>query len=342
MTIRLICPGLFGPSGLASGPLPKTPALDRLLARADCLEIAPRDPLELLALAFGLGPAAPDRDLPFAALCMLAERPDLASQGCWLHADPVHLRPDRDRLLLFAGASLAVQGSEANALMLAFNAHFAEDGLELMVTGSGRWYLRVREVPELRTWPLHRVHGRAVDAYLPTGPDARTWARWQNEAQMLFFQQPVNRAREAAGRPTIGGVWTWGGGVLPQVPGGPRLTVADDPLGVGLARASGCRVLGLDELIRTAEGWPPAAIDSAVAFWDRLWWPALEGDWDAWKGAVTGLETLAERLLADLGTGRIRTLTIEDGIGTSFAVSRRSLLRFWRRGEGLHDRVGRS
>ena len=111
--------------------------MDRLLARADCLESAPRDPLESLAQAFGLTLDAPERDLPTAALCLLAEAPNLARQGCWLHADPVHLRPDRDRLLLFGGPSLEVQESEASALVSAFNAHFAEDGLDPQVDAPG-------------------------------------------------------------------------------------------------------------------------------------------------------------------------------------------------------------
>jgi hypothetical protein len=198
----------------------------------------------------------------------------------------------------------------------------------------------VRQPPELRNWPLHRVQGQGVDGYLPSGPDARAWMRWQNEAQMLFFQHPVNRARETAGRPTIGGVWTWGGGCLPRVPGGPSLTFADHPLAVGLTRVSGGRVLGLDRLTGTAEDWPPAASQSVLAFWDRLWWPALEGDWDTWGGAAEDLEYLVHRLLADLKAGRLRRLIVEDGTGAQFAVTRTALMRFWRRRGVLRDRIG--
>jgi hypothetical protein len=342
VNIRVLCPGLFGPPGTVPGSLPETPRLDRLLGRADDLEAGPRDPLESLADAFGLTAAAPDRDLPTAALCLLAEAPDVAPHGCWFHADPVYLRPDRDRLLLFAGPSLGLQESEAEALISAFNLHFAEDGLALKAIRPGRWYLRVRDIPELRTWPLHRVHGHSVDGSLPTGLDAGAWMRWQNEAQMLFFQHPVNRARELAGRPTIGGVWTWGGGRLPKVPGGPSLTFADHLLAVGLARASGGRVLGLDALSRIAEGLPSTAPDFALAFWDRPWWPALAGDWDAWGRAVAELEAVVDRLLADLKAGRIGTLSLDDGTGRRFEVTRRVLMRFWRRGGGLRDRIGRS
>jgi len=122
LKVHLICPGLFG---LCPDPraLPQTPSLDRLLARADAHESPPRDPLETLAAQFGVC-APPGGDLPSAALCLLAEAPDQARAGCWFHADPVHLRADRDRLLLFSGPSLAVTDAEAAALVSAFNAHF--------------------------------------------------------------------------------------------------------------------------------------------------------------------------------------------------------------------------
>ena len=181
-----------------------------------------------------------------------------------------------------------------------------------------------------------------MDGFLPTGPDARTWMRWQNEAQMLFFQHPVNRARETAGRPTISGVWTWGGGCLPQVPDGPSLTIADHPLAVGLARASGGHALGLDALAGPLDGLSPTSLDPVLAFWHRLWWPTLEGDWDAWGAAVAELEVLVDRLLADLKSGRIRSLTLDDGAGWKFRVVRRSLMRFWRRRGGLRERIRRS
>ncbi len=344
VNIRILCPGLLGPPDPPTGQLPPTPALDRLLARADCLESSQRDPLETLAAAFGLT-VSPDRDLPSAALCLLAQVPELARVGCWVHADPVYLRPDRDRLLLFSGPSLGVREDEARALIAAFNAHFGSDGLELAGPSPDRWYLRVPGAPELRTSPLHLVHGRSVDPYLPTGADSRVWARWQNEAQMLFFQHPVNQARAAVGRPAISGVWTWGAGVLPSVTGGPALTVADHPLAVGLVRAGGGRIQCLDALAGRNGSWPwigdENGAESILLFWDRLWQPAIEGDWDAWRRSLSELETLAAGLWLDLRAGRLSALRIDDGSGLRCALVRLALGRFWRRRGGLRERMVR-
>jgi len=340
LKVYLICSGLFGLQIPDPRALPPTPSLDRLLARADAQESPSRDPLESLAAQFGVC-ALPGGDLPSAALCLLAEAPDQARAGCWFHADPVHLRADRDRLLLFGGPSLAVTDAEAAALVSAFNAHFEAEGLVLMAPGPSRWYLRVSTVPRLRTQPMHRVSGRPLDAARLTGPEAGDWTRWQNEAQMLFHQHPVNQAREAAGLPGISGVWTWGGGVLPEVPTGPDLLAADHPLGIGLAGAMGVHRLDLGELGQTPSIWPALAPESVLIFWDRLWWPALAADRDAWCVALAELEVLIAGLMADLVAGRMRSLVLDDGERQRFDLTAWGLRRFWRRG-GLQGRLAAS
>ena len=335
--LRLMCPGLFGPAELIAGRDVRTPVLDRLLARADRLETQPRDPLEVLAAAFTIQPP-PDRGLPSAPLCLLAEAPELTQDGYWFHADPIHLRPDRDRLRLFAGPLLALQPLEAAALLDSFNAHFAEEGLSLIAPGPGAWYLRLDRSPDLNTHPLHAVSGQDLDRYLPTGADARPWNRWQNEAQMLFYDHPVNLERERQGRPTISGVWTWGGGVLPQVSGGPDLTIADHPLAAGLAQAAGRPWLGLGELAQLLPDRLASGPAEVLIFWDALWWPALTGDGETWCAALTGLESLVARLSAAQAAGRVRSLTLDDGYRWSFALTSWGRRRFWRRGR-LRERL---
>lgn len=331
--------------------LPRTPALDRLLARADCLDQQPRDPLAALAAAFTIrptnrsGPQAATayqppsgRDLASAPLSLLAEAPHRAHNGVWFHADPVHLHPDRDQLLLFAGPSLALQPAEAAALVDTFNTHFAEEGLSLVAPRPGAWFLRVDSPPDLNTYPLHAVAGRALDGLLPSGADARTWNRWQNEAQMLFYDHPVNLERERQGRPTISGVWTWGGGVLPLVADGPDLTIADHPLAAGLARAAGSGLLGLDALAQRPSAWLESGPTEVLIFWDALWWPALTGDAETWCAALAGLEALIGRLCAAQAVGQVHSLRLDDGDRRSCTLTAWGRRRLWRRG-GLRERL---
>ena len=340
MKVRLICPGLFGVHSLDPRSVPPIPALDRLLACAGAQESPQRDPLETLAAQFGVF-APPGADLATAVLCLLAEGPDLVQVGCWLHADPVHLRADRDRLLLFGGPSLGLGPEEAAALVAAFNAHFQADDLTLIAPEPNHWYLRVPALPDIRTQPLHRASGWPLDVTVPTGPEARAWGRWQNEAQMLFHRHPVNQAREAAGRPLVSGVWTWGGGALPQVSDGPDLMVSDHPLGAGLARALGAHLLGLGEVAQSSATWLALAPESVLIFWDALWWPALTADREAWCDALAQLETLTATLTADLAAGRVRALVLDDGERWRFTLGRWGLRRFWRR-RGLSHWLGRS
>ena len=53
------------------------------------------------------------------------------------HADPVHLRPDRDRLILFDSRNLGITHEEAGALVGLFNGHFAADGMRLQAPDLG-------------------------------------------------------------------------------------------------------------------------------------------------------------------------------------------------------------
>jgi hypothetical protein len=334
--VHLICPGLFGGPDVISGFVPPTPALDRLLARADREETSQRDPLETLAAVFDVSPA-PGCDLPSAPLSLLAEAPDLVVNDCWYHADPVHLRADRDQLLLFGGPPLGVTQGESDALVTAFNAHFGSDGLELVATEAGHWYLRTGWAPDLLTEPLYRVTGRPVVAFPAQGADARVLGRWQNEAQMLFYSHRVNEDRETAGRPTINGVWTWGGGVLPEVTVGPDLTFADHPLALGLALAQNGRLRGLGDLSQPNWQWGDPAPVSVLIFLDALWWPALALDAAAWLAALSDLETLILRLSEELAAGRVSTLILDDGQQWRFTLTRWGLRRFWRRGRGLRE-----
>lgn len=331
MDLELICPGLFGPIDLSADGQIATTAIDRLLSRADGGATQPRDPLEILAARFGLA-AASGSDLPSAPLCLLSDAPELDPSGFWLHADPVHLYADRDRLILFAGPSLDLQADESAALAATFNDHFESDGLRLIVTDPGRWYLYSIRTPDLITRPLHAVAGGPVDGALPTGTDARDWIRWQNEAQMLFYTHPVNQARERRGAPTIGAIWTWGGGRLPSVGMGPDLMIADHPFAVGLCKAAGTRLL--------APGSWQGDLDtngSTVIFWDEHWWPALNGDTQGWLAGLAELESMVAGLLDALMKGGVSGLTLDDGQSRRFEASRGGMLRFWRQRGRLMD-----
>ncbi len=113
--------------------------------------------------------------------------------------------------------------------------------------------------------------------------------------------------------------------------------MADHPLALGLAGASGGRSLGLD-------GWGAsqgAPGGSVLVFWDHLWWPALERDGAAWVQSLQELERLVADLLGEFAAGRIRLVLLDDGESYRFALDRFSFLSFWRRRGTLRDWISR-
>ncbi|UHD17181.1 phosphoglycerate mutase [Thiocapsa bogorovii] len=332
--LTLICPGLLGPIPAAPETLPKVSAIDRLLARADLIPAGGHSAGIALLRDVGVS-IDPDEDAPTASLSLLGEASDARCDGYWMHADPVHLRPDRDRLLLFAGEGVAPDRAEADALVALFNSHFAADGLRLTAPHPNRWYLKSDRILDLRTETLERVVGGPVPIDLPSGADARRWRGLMNEVQMLFYGSEVNRLREQVRRPAISGIWTWGGGVLPERSGEPPdAVIGDDPLTAGLARWCGVAH-------RSLEGWSPQESlpgRRQLVLWDRLGAALLERDLAGWSTALEALEGTIAVLEARIKRRGLDEVRLDPCEGIVYRLTRSSARRFWRRGglaEGL-------
>ncbi|HEX7965966.1 MAG TPA: hypothetical protein VF651_09630 [Gammaproteobacteria bacterium] len=286
---------------------PRLPSLERMLARA-----ARRETRHLhgcVAPLFGLAPAAV-AEAPFARLA----DGGTADDSWWLRADPVHLAPDRDQLVLMPQSVLELAHAETQALAEAFNKVFADDGWHLEFPHPLRGYLSCPKPLDVFTHDPAPFMGGPVLAAMPTGPDAARLKLLMNELQMLFHTHAVNSAREEAGRPPINSLWFWGGGRLPPVSGvAPRQVVSDLPLVQGLAlwagreplMPAGARITG-DSLIALAAG------DVA----------ALERGWFA-------------PLLAAVKDGTLRHLDMHLGGLGDFTLDRGGARRFWRFGRPM-------
>jgi hypothetical protein len=290
-SVELIVPGLLGPVPPLE-PAPQTPTLDLLL---DCATQTPAGPdlPTVLLQAFGVGAAAP--------YALAADDGDWDRQGWWLCADPVHLRPDRDLLRLFDARYLGISRTEADALVAAFNAHFADDGLSLHAPVSDRWYLHSERPRALETTPLPRVLGHHIDGHLPTGADASRWAALMSEAQMLLYQHDVNRAREAAGRPAVNGLWCWGGGRWQAPPRAPDVAAGSAPLLRGLTAAAGMPMVADAEVAALLAG-PHRAV---LAVREELDAALKDRDTAAWAAAAEQLDDWLGPLPAALGNGEV-------------------------------------
>ena len=335
-SLDLLVPGLLGPVPIPPQDIPAVPVLERLLSCGTPLPGGRIGLSESLFTAFGLdlgenSGEAPRRVPPSAPLCYLADAPHGDQDGYLLHADPVHLRLDRDQMLLYDARRLDLTRPEADTLVAVFNAHFAAEGLTLEAPVPGRWYLRLRGAPKLCTQPLDAVVGRSVAPYLPTGADARRWVRILNDAQMLFAQAEPNRRREADGRLPVSGIWPWGGGELSDLePRSVHASVfADHPLAVGLSRRSGVTHHPLT--------WVEGGLATAVAagpvlvVWDRLWPGVLDADWELWTAELVHLEVRLAQVQGLLASRRLHHWALDGCDGKPRRITRLDAWRLWRR-----------
>jgi len=267
--------------------------------------------------------------------------------GCWLRADPVHLRLQREQVVLLP--NVEISADEALLLCASLNAHFAGQGMEFFAPHPQRWYVRLDELPEIRTVPLSQAAGRNIHGNLPTGGEKQRWHQLFNEIQMLLFAHPLNEAREERGELQVNSVWFWGGGDSQVCAQGAYAGVSsDEKLAEMLAASAG---LPFAEWSPTWQG----SFDSALTHGERrlaaeggqlLVWTGLRsalqrGDLAAWREALQTFETnYAQPLWQALRDGKIATLQLDvlggDGLRQTH-LTRGASWALWRRPKRLAD-----
>ena len=336
MRITLVAPWLarFNPRWFEqSDALCPTPALDRWLRFSQVESSAVDGALSTLPLRFFGVDTSPDEDAPYGALSYLGDG-GRDVDGSWVRVDPVHLRPDMARLLLFAAPDFEISTAHSQALGRIVREALADWG-ELDLRHPERWYLRLAERPSVATTPLPAIVGEDVQNTLPAGAQGALWRARLNEIQMQLFDSPTNQEREQLGLSTINGVWLWGVGELP-----PMSATAYQSL---YSRSPVVRGLGL----RSGIAW--VAASASAIDWSQpdlspgshLVWldppnPRMVGDpaaWENWRGNLE--QAWAIPLVSGVERGRIERITLHPGDGTARSLTKRSLRRFWRTSKPL-------
>lgn len=320
--LTLCLPGLLLPPQVlldTAGDLP-LPALARLLGSGRLRLEQSASHYDWLARAVGLAA------LPAAALRLLGEGGDPGTAD-WLCLDPVHLKVHRSGIALDDPAALALDADDDAELRAVVAAMFTGIG-ELSAGAVGHWHLRLRQPAALATLPLPDAVGRDIDPRQPAGADAAVWRGLLAEAQTTLHAHPVNRRREAAGKPAVNSLWPWGDGRLPARAAARWPTLATrDPVLAGLARHLGAGLAAPPE--RYADATAGLIVIDALAA------PARTLDGLAWRDALEGLERdWFAPLAAALRSGRLSDLRIAgfggDG-GFEVELTRLDLWKFWRR-----------
>ncbi len=214
--LHLIVPGLLGPfatqpaNGLQNTSdaqhQPAIKTLQRSLSRASQTTLPVSDYYSTLHYLL-----CPQQPIELSELLIHFDQLPLdqlpQGNGFYYLVEPVHFRAESDHAVLLGSELLQPQSDEAQALVETFNTHFAVEDISLYAASASRWYLLSERALSLELRPIDECLGRDIKHFMPLGDDALWWRRILNEAQMLFFEHPVNLQREQQQQLSINGLW---------------------------------------------------------------------------------------------------------------------------------------
>jgi hypothetical protein len=263
MHLVLVVPDLFDLARAADAAGSRLPNLARLAASASPPVREDDGIAAALAPHYGVARQA---DWPMAPIRIAAHGVD-PGEAYWLAADPVTLVAGRDEAQV--GAPVRdLNAVETGSIIATLNSHFASDQLHFVAPRPDAWFVRAPGVPALATRPLDAAQGRLLRTQMPTGADAKTWWRWQEEIQMLLFAHDVTAARAREGKASANGLWFSTGGTCPPrtMPAPSVATFGGDETAQALAVHTGTAARPLPSDLGAALAQAPGAATVLVAF----------------------------------------------------------------------------
>lgn len=288
----------------AAAALPRLPALESLLARAE-RSGAPGDWRRWVLAHVGLD--APPGDLALGAtLATSAGLP--ADDVSWMLATPVHLEATLTHVRLHASGPLPLAADDAAALAARARAELGGEGFELHAHGA---QLLARFAPpvDVVTHDPAPQAGREIGARLPAGPDGGRVRRCMTELQMWLHGRPL---ATRAGAVAPNALWLWGAGrELPRGAARWPVLATDDPW----VRA-----------LHASAGAGASRTDARLATW-RLASLAADGAEDVFARAE---REWFEPLARSLANGELECARLHFA-GAEFELRRAQRWRFWRK-----------
>ena len=222
----------------------------------------------------------------------------------WL-AQLVHVAPARDGAALIPASELNITSDESTLLFEAARPFLADSGFVITPFDTTHW--RIGLPPEYRPACASPalVSITAVNDWWAQDAEGRPWRRLVNEMQMLWFDHPVNQAREARGLRPVNSLWLYGGASPSQL-GAPGNLGDESP-----------------HVLRGLQG------------------PALVQDWGSWLQELERLEREVFATLTDMPqlvlTGRDRIVELTPGRQGLIARLLGPRKQDWRRWCSGHD-----
>ena len=332
--LTLLIPGLFGPRGaFTSEYIPQLDSLEKLMGRARCQALRENNYYRQAASLMQLE-SDPLQDLPVAAVTRLIDEHE-PPQGVWLRADPVHLAPDRDRLLLIEPFAFELNQHDALAVAAEVGLVLQHHGWRLEAPHTRRWYIRFDKRPDLLTTDIKTVAGQDINQYLPTGSDARKFHQVMNEVQMQLHESDINRERAARNEVPVNSIWFWGLGGIPAILDRAWSTVYcnDDFInGLAMLSATPCRQVARD-ISMVLDNHPENALLLVVL--DHCHTCSQYQDLENWYQNLLNLDDdWFSGILDAMQEGVLDEVTLITG-NMEFNVNKMALRKFWRRPKTL-------
>ena len=299
----------------------------KFLSRADKTSISADN---RQALIFDILTGETQSSPPIAALRAIEDGLQSNASDYWLCADPVHLHPDLDYLLLFAGDAFYPTPGQAKRFIKELNQLFAEDEIEFVMGSYQRWYMRCKHRPDAGFSHLENVLGKNILPFMPTGVEQKTWRRYLNEIQMQMTASDVNQQRDESGLAEINSVWCWGGGTLPDESLASSFThvYSEEPFSKGLAKHLGV----------VASTVPDALVTEMTVDGEQLFEFPVADDMDDPFVVTQFLHKFEHDYLIELYSymkkGALDELVIYFS-GQVYTINNKTMRRWWRRTQPL-------
>lgn len=303
--------------------------LELFLARAKCKKTT-NDNFEATIFDYFGVQTASEQSIPVAAVSYLGDTGKIAGQ--WVvRADPVHLMPSRDELILTGPENLSLTRAEAEHIAAVLNDFYKEDGWYIEVATPERWYLHLPVNPDVRTHKLSEVLDKAIGEFMPHGSDERLWRRVMNEVQMVLHHNDVNVQRQSENQLPVNSLWFWGEGDLPAF-GHSRWSQlwSIEPVSLGLAQLTRTP---RDKLPTNSHEWLSKINTPGEHL---LIYNHLQSEMymnpETWNNSLNNFqENWLKPLLQALRDGEIDQLTLDPCNGKKYRLSSGGLKRWWAR-----------
>lgn len=239
-----------------------------------------------------------------------------------LCSDPVFLKGDPSRLMLFDADSIGINKSEADALVSLLNDLFRHDGLNIWYKDPRRWFIEGLNLTTYAGISPTNLTGAPLEPDMASRKALGDLGRIMTEAQMVLHDCEVNRRRLHDGKPPVNSIWLWGAGEHPVV-SKPKITAvfANDYFSNACAKFCGLATGGVEDLDLSMV---PGGARGLVAIPPKY----------NLRETSQILQLVIDDAVSSLKSGELFKLIIVSNRNT-FLLDRRMLLRFWKRRKSL-------